>query len=108
MNHYFSLSLTNRKSSVHLHALYSHRTALRAFTPHRDLLVICGQYIPWRHVLTQMMSVGNVVRRPSVPGYCHNTKIRIYKIIIFRVVCYGCKLTVNKCVRRVLSREEAT
>jgi hypothetical protein len=40
MNHYVSLSLTNRKSSVHLHALYSPRTALRAFTPRRDQLVI--------------------------------------------------------------------
>jgi hypothetical protein len=44
MNHYVSLSLTNRKSSVHLHALYSPRTALRTFTPRRDQLVICGQY----------------------------------------------------------------
>jgi hypothetical protein len=31
MNHYVSLPLTNRKSSVHLHALYSPRTALRTF-----------------------------------------------------------------------------
>jgi hypothetical protein len=38
------LSLTNRKSSVHLHALYSPRTALRTFTPRRDQLVMCGQY----------------------------------------------------------------
>jgi hypothetical protein len=44
MNHYVSLSLTKRKSSVHLHALYSPRTALRTFTPRRDQLVICGQY----------------------------------------------------------------
>jgi hypothetical protein len=43
MNHYVSLSLTNRKSSVHLYALYSPRTALRTFTPRRDQLVICGQ-----------------------------------------------------------------
>jgi hypothetical protein len=40
MNH-VSLSLTNRKYSVHLHALYSPRTALR--TTRRDQLVICGQ-----------------------------------------------------------------
>jgi hypothetical protein len=40
-----SLSLTNRKSSVHLHALYSPRTALWTFTPRRDQLVICGQYV---------------------------------------------------------------
>jgi hypothetical protein len=45
MNHYVSLSLTNRKSSVHVHALYSLRTALRTFTPRRDRLVICGQYV---------------------------------------------------------------
>jgi hypothetical protein len=36
-----SLSLTNRKSSVHLHTLYS---------PRRDQLVICGQYLYWRGV----------------------------------------------------------
>jgi hypothetical protein len=44
MNHYVCLSLTNRKSSVHLHALNSPRTAPRTFTPRRDQLVICGQY----------------------------------------------------------------
>jgi hypothetical protein len=43
MNHYVSLSLTNSKSSVHLHALYSPRTAVRTFTRRRDQLVICGQ-----------------------------------------------------------------
>jgi hypothetical protein len=41
MNHYVPLSLTNRKSSVHLHDLYSPRTALRTFTPRWDQLVIC-------------------------------------------------------------------
>jgi hypothetical protein len=45
MNHYVSLSLNNRKSSVHLHALYSPRTALGRFTPGRDQLVICGRYV---------------------------------------------------------------
>jgi hypothetical protein len=45
MNHYVTLSLTNRKSSVHLQALYSPRTALRTFTPRRDQLVIWGQYV---------------------------------------------------------------
>jgi hypothetical protein len=50
MNYCVSLSLTNRKSSVHLHALYSPRTALRTFTPRRDQLVICGQYIHKRSV----------------------------------------------------------
>jgi hypothetical protein len=36
INHYVSLSLTNMKSSVHLHALYSHRTTLRTFTARRS------------------------------------------------------------------------
>jgi hypothetical protein len=45
MNHYVSLSLTNRKSSVHLCALYSQRTGLRTFTPRRDQFMICGQYV---------------------------------------------------------------
>jgi hypothetical protein len=40
VNRYISLSLTSMKSSVHLHALYSPRTALR------DQLVNCGQYMP--------------------------------------------------------------
>jgi hypothetical protein len=44
MNHYVSLSLTNRKSSVHLHDLYSPSTALSTFTPRRDQLVICVQF----------------------------------------------------------------
>jgi hypothetical protein len=35
MNHYVSLSLTNRKSSVQRHAL----------TPRRDQLMICGQWV---------------------------------------------------------------
>jgi hypothetical protein len=41
VNHYVSLSLTNRKSSVNLHALYPRCTALTTFTPRRDQLVIC-------------------------------------------------------------------
>jgi hypothetical protein len=45
MNHYVALSLTSRKSSVHLHALNSLHTAPRTFTPHRDQLVICGHYV---------------------------------------------------------------
>jgi hypothetical protein len=36
MNHYASLSLINRKYSVHLHALYSPATALRTFAPQRS------------------------------------------------------------------------
>jgi hypothetical protein len=39
MNHYVSLSLTNRKSSVHQHDLHSPRTALRTFTSCRDQLI---------------------------------------------------------------------
>jgi hypothetical protein len=50
MNHYVSLSLTNRASFVHLYALYSPRTALRRFTSCRGQLVICGQYgSTWCH-----------------------------------------------------------
>jgi hypothetical protein len=45
VNHSVSLSLTNRKSSVHLHALYSPRTALRMITRCRDHLMICGHYV---------------------------------------------------------------
>jgi hypothetical protein len=44
INYYVPLSLTNRKSSVLLHALYAPRTALRTFIHCRDQLVICGQY----------------------------------------------------------------
>jgi hypothetical protein len=44
MNHCVSLSLNNMKYSVHLHAFYSPRTAIRMFTPRRDQLVICRQY----------------------------------------------------------------
>jgi len=44
MNHYVTLALTNRKSYVHLHALYSPRTALRMFTPRRDHLMVCLLY----------------------------------------------------------------
>jgi hypothetical protein len=44
MDQYVSLSLTSTKSCVHLHALYSLRTALKSFTPRRDQLVIYGQY----------------------------------------------------------------
>jgi hypothetical protein len=43
MDHYVSLSLTNRKPSFHLHVLYFPRTALWTFTPSRDLMVVCGQ-----------------------------------------------------------------
>jgi hypothetical protein len=45
MNHYVTVALTNRKSSVHLHALYSPRTALRMFTPRRDYLMVCLLYM---------------------------------------------------------------
>jgi hypothetical protein len=44
MNYYVSISLTNTKSSVHLHALYSPCTALRTFKLCMDQVVICGQY----------------------------------------------------------------
>jgi hypothetical protein len=45
MNHYVSLSPTNRKSAVNLHALNFPHTALKTFTPRRDQLVMCGQYV---------------------------------------------------------------
>jgi hypothetical protein len=45
LNHYVSLSLTNKKYSVHLYALYFPRTELRTFTSRRDQLVICGHYV---------------------------------------------------------------
>jgi hypothetical protein len=60
MNHYVSLSLTNRKCSVHLHALYSPRTTLRTFTPRRDKLVICGKW------LTFVLSVADVPQSVSL------------------------------------------
>jgi hypothetical protein len=44
INHCLSLSLTNRKSPVHLLALYSPRTAQRTFAARRDQHAICGQY----------------------------------------------------------------
>jgi hypothetical protein len=50
MNHYVTLALTSRKSSVHLHALYSPRTALRMFTPRRDHLQVCLLYLLWFHL----------------------------------------------------------
>jgi hypothetical protein len=43
MNHYVCLSLTNRKSSIHLLAFYSPRTALRTYIPQvstRDLWTV--------------------------------------------------------------------
>jgi hypothetical protein len=43
MNHCGALSLTTRKSSVTLHALYSSGTALRTFKTCSVELVICGQ-----------------------------------------------------------------
>jgi hypothetical protein len=60
MNHYVSLSLTNRKSSVHLHALYSPRTALRTFTSRWDKLVICGQYFTIIFPLCTVRTVRNL------------------------------------------------
>jgi hypothetical protein len=45
MNHYVTLELTNRKSSVQLHALYSPPTALRMFTTRRDHLMVCLLYV---------------------------------------------------------------
>jgi hypothetical protein len=76
MNHYVFLSLTNIKSSVHLHALCHPpppRSALRTFTPRRDQLVICGQYSrsispPRSVVLHEKLIVVQLVKRFS--GLC--------------------------------------
>jgi hypothetical protein len=57
MKHYVSLSLTNRKSSVHLRGLYSPQTAVRTFTPRRDQLMICGQYLLKIHFNIIFLSV---------------------------------------------------
>jgi hypothetical protein len=59
MNHYVTLALTNSKSCVYLHALYSPRTALRMFTPRRDHLMVCLLYSG--HKVTA--SLGNVTVR---------------------------------------------
>jgi hypothetical protein len=65
MNNYVSLSLNSRKSSVHLHALYSPRITLRTFTPRRDhQLVICGLYIV--KPLTQELKSGRQPRSTLV------------------------------------------
>jgi hypothetical protein len=53
MNHYVILALTNRKSSVHLHALYSPRTALKVFTPRRDHLMVCLLYVKRYEIASQ-------------------------------------------------------
>jgi hypothetical protein len=58
VTHHVFLSLTTRKSSVHLYVLYFPCTALRTFTPRKDQLVISRQYlnlfyqnIPFEHGL---------------------------------------------------------
>jgi hypothetical protein len=76
MNNYVSLSLTNSKSSVHLHALYSPRTALRKFTPRRDQLVICGQYCLYALMMEAVSHSERSVyfyetTRHNVPECCH-------------------------------------
>jgi hypothetical protein len=59
MNDYVYLSLNNRKSSVHLHALYSPRIAIRTSAPRRDQLVICGQYIMFTPALLCATGIGS-------------------------------------------------
>jgi hypothetical protein len=60
MNHYVTLALTNRKSSVHLHALYSPLTALRMFTPRTDHLMVCVLYYEalFSNMITEHCSIG--------------------------------------------------
>jgi len=65
MNHYVTLALTNTKSSVHLHALYSPRTALRMFTPRRDHLMVCLLYLP-SHLCPVVVSVCTCESTPDI------------------------------------------
>jgi hypothetical protein len=60
MNHYVALALTNRKSPVHLHALYSPRTALRMFTPRRDHLMVCLLYTQTETRKFRIVYVGDI------------------------------------------------
>jgi hypothetical protein len=53
-NYYVFLSLTNRKSSVHLHALYSPRITPRTYIPLRGPLVISGQYCTMNNLLSEL------------------------------------------------------
>jgi hypothetical protein len=66
MNYYVSSYLTNRKSSIHLHALYSPRTALRTFTPRRVQLVICEQSVPTLHAIR---AAGHIYPRTETVKY---------------------------------------
>jgi hypothetical protein len=45
---------------VHLHALYSPRTALRTFIPRKDQIVMCGQYL---RVILEKLTVAQLVPR---------------------------------------------
>jgi hypothetical protein len=81
MNHYISLSLTSRKSSVHLHALYSPHTALRTFTPHRwtcDLWTV--------HSVTSQRTVIFVL-----------TAVRTWNLIKDEFGCHRIVLTMRSC-----------
>jgi hypothetical protein len=60
MNHYVFLSLTSRKSSIHLHDLNSPSTALKTFTPRRYQFMKFGQY---------KISISCLFRNPKV-YYC--------------------------------------
>jgi hypothetical protein len=75
INHYISLSLINRKSSVHLHALYSPRIALRTLTPQRDHLVMYGQYFIFLNRCATMIiifkGVINSSMRDCMPQITH-------------------------------------
>jgi hypothetical protein len=91
MNHYVSLSLTSRKSSVHLHTLYSPHTALRTFTSRRDQLVICGQYVatvvlerPKQRCMPVSFSTKHIHTRIILEETCTNW----FWLLTSRQLCY--------------------
>jgi hypothetical protein len=72
-----SLSLTSRKSSVHLYALYSPATTLRTFTPHRDQLVSCGRYTSLKRRSTSMRLHGCISQKALI---CILSVVRAWNI----------------------------
>jgi hypothetical protein len=65
MNHYISLSLANRKSSVHLHALYPPHCTKDVYTPQgspRDLRTVvhpttsCNKHLPHSALVTAVLT----------------------------------------------------
>jgi hypothetical protein len=104
MNHYVTLALTNRKSSVHLHAVYSPRTALRTFTPRRDHLVVCLLYVetgmqsscfpPFLQILSVCVSlcVLTTYIRASTSQCTQSSKSIIFNIVTYSGVLFTMEL----------------